>query len=119
MPQPAPLHPHDDYIAGADPSVQPLLRQIQATVQALVPDAVPCISYRMPAFRLQRTFFYFAAFKHHIGIYPPVRNDAALLAELAPYRGEKGNLAFPLKHPVPVELIGRVALALAREVGIR
>ena len=80
-----------------------------------MPDASRCISYKMPAFKQERVFFYFAAFKNHIGVYPPVTKDAALIKELAPYRGEKGNLSFPLGEPLPFELIGRVALALARE----
>jgi len=46
---------------------------------------------------------------------PPVTEDAALVKELAPYRGEKGNLSFPLNQPVPIDLIGRVAVALHRE----
>ena len=77
-----------------------------------MPDAVRCIGYQMPAFRMGRIFFYFAAFKNHIGIYPPVR-DPALVEELARWRGPKGNLIFPLKEPLPIDLIGRTAVALA------
>ena len=69
----------------------------------------------MPAFKLDRVFFFFAAFKTHIGIYPPVKGDPALQKELLPYRGEKNNLKFPLDEPIPYELIGRVAVALSRE----
>lgn len=84
-------------------------------VEAALPDASRCISYNMPAFKAKRVFLYFAAFKKHIGIYPPVTRDAALLEELLRYRGEKGNLSFPLDRPLPVDLIRRVALALSRE----
>jgi uncharacterized protein YdhG (YjbR/CyaY superfamily) len=69
----------------------------------------------MPAYRSGKVFFCFAAFKNHIGIYPPVHKDAALIRELAEYRNEKGNLSFPLTRPMPYELIGRVAVALATE----
>ncbi len=106
---------HDEYFRGAAPAVQPLLAAIQDRVESLLPAAERCISYNMPAFRGQRVFFYFAAFKRHIGIYPPVQADTALIQELAPYRGPKGNLSFPLTQPLPLELIGRVALALHRE----
>jgi uncharacterized protein YdhG (YjbR/CyaY superfamily) len=71
----------------------------------------------MPAFRLGRTFFYFAAFKKHIGIYPPVTDDQQLISELAPFRNEKGNLAFPYDQDLPLTLIGRVATALAIQYG--
>ena len=30
----------------------------------------------MPAFMLQGMLVYFAAFKNHVGLYPPVRGDA-------------------------------------------
>ena len=69
----------------------------------------------MPAFTLDGSLVYFAAFKKHIGIYPPVTQDARFIQELAPYRGDKGNLSFPHSEPLPIELIGRVALALFRK----
>lgn len=106
---------HEAYFESVVPEVRPLLVSIQAKVASLVPEAVRCVSYNMPAFRAKHVFFYFAAFKKHIGVYPPVTKDAALVRELAPYRGEKGNLSFPLGQPLPIELIGRVALALHRE----
>ena len=68
----------------------------------------------MPAFKLDRVFFYFAAFKQHIGVYPPVKGDRELQNELLPYRGDKGNLRFPCESN-SVRLIGRVASALSRE----
>ena len=108
---------HEQYIESATPQAQEILLRIQALVEAAVPDAKRCISYNMPAFKLGKTFFYFAAFKKHIGIYPPVKHDQALIAELQPYRNEKGNLAFPFSQAMPYELIGRVVLALARQYG--
>lgn len=104
----------DAYIATFPADQQKRLQQIRKLVHKVVPQATETISYRMPAFRLGKTFFYYAAFKQHIGIYPPVR-DKALRAELAPYSNARGNLAFPHKEPLPLELIGRVAVALAAE----
>jgi uncharacterized protein YdhG (YjbR/CyaY superfamily) len=107
---------HPAYLASVPEGVRPLLTQVLTRVQAQLPDARPCISYGMPAFRAGpgkgRVFFYAAAFKRHIGIYPPVTGDAALVAELAPWRNPKGNLAFPLDRPMPYDVIDRVALAL-------
>lgn len=51
---------------------------------------------------------YFAAFKGHIGFYPPVSGDPALEQAVAPYAGEKGNLRFPLGEPVPLDLVRRI-----------
>jgi uncharacterized protein YdhG (YjbR/CyaY superfamily) len=105
----------DDYVALAFPGVRGILEQIRRVVRATVPTATETISYQMPAFKLEKVFFSFAAFKNHIGIFPPVKGDRKLQTELRPYRGEKGNLKFPLSEPIPYELIGRVASALARE----
>ncbi len=112
-----PFSSHEDYFAGIAPESRSLLLMIQAKVEELVPGATRCISYNLPAFRRGRVFFYFAAFKKHIGIYPPVTRDAALIQELTRYRGEKGNLSFPLNEPLPIDLIGRVAVALSQEYG--
>ena len=107
----------DEYIASCEPEVRGILRSIRNVVRDLVPSAHETISYRIPAFKQDKVFFYFAAFKKHIGVYPPVKRDRQLLRQLKRYRGEKGNLRFPLSEPMPLELIGRIARALAREYG--
>ena len=109
----------DDYIAAQMPAVQPILRKIRAIVREEAPDSQEAISYRIPAFMQGGALVYFAAFKKHIGIYPPVRGDAALLDALAPYRGEKGNLSFPLAQAMPYELIRRVARQRVEENAAR
>jgi len=105
----------DGYIASASPDAQGVLKEIRRIITDKVPGAQETISYQMPAFKLGRIFIYFAAFKKHIGVYPPVKGDKDLQKALLPYRGEKGNLKFPLGQPMPYDLIGRVADALARE----
>jgi uncharacterized protein YdhG (YjbR/CyaY superfamily) len=105
----------NEYIASASPEAKPILEEIRKLIQVKVPNAKEVISYQMPAFKLKRTFIYFAAFKKHIGIYPPVKNDKSLINELLPFRNEKGNLKFFLDQPIPYELIGRVVVSLAKE----
>ena len=80
-----------------------------------MPGAQETIAYQMPAFRQQRIFIYFAMFKQHVGVYPPVQGNAALQAALQPYRGDKGNLKFALSQPLPLALIARVAVALSKQ----
>lgn len=109
---------HEAYFAASSEAARARLVQIQAEVERQVPGAVRCIGYQIPAFEApphHRRFFYFAAFKHHIGIYPPLTDDAGLIAETARWRGPKGNLSFPLNEPLPLALIGRVAKALAAQ----
>lgn len=109
------MDPHTDYLAACPPEARARLEAIRAAAEACVPGTVRTIAYKMPALKQARVFFYFAAFKHHIGIYPPVHSPPALLEELAPYAGPKGNLAFPHNAPLPLDLIGRVASALAAQ----
>jgi uncharacterized protein YdhG (YjbR/CyaY superfamily) len=115
MSQPRELAAFHAYIAAADPQVRGVLEEVRRAVKAAVPVAQETVSYRMPAFKLEKVFFYYATFKRHLGIYPPVVGDAALKKVLLPYRGAKGNLKFPFSEPIPYALIGRVASALARE----
>jgi uncharacterized protein YdhG (YjbR/CyaY superfamily) len=110
---------HDAYFESVSESAAKQLVSIQETVEKLLPEATRCISYNMPAYRNQRVFFYFAAFKKHIGIYPPMTQDTLLIQELAKFRNEKGNLSFPLNEPLPIALIGRVAVALNAEYEAR
>lgn len=73
------------------------------------------ISYQIPTFALDGNLVHFAAFKAHIGFYPPVRSDAELMRDLAPYAGEKGNLRFPIDAPIPYGLIRRIVQCRIRE----
>ena len=99
----------DEYISWFPPDVQQILEKIRRVVLGAAPDAQEIISYQMPTFKLNGILLHFAAFKNHIGLYPPVRGDAALEAAIAPYAGEKGNLRFPLDRPIPYDLIERIA----------
>jgi uncharacterized protein YdhG (YjbR/CyaY superfamily) len=67
-------------------AVQPLLQSIQSEVERHLPQALRVVSYGMPAYRLKKVFFYFAAFKNHIGIYPPVTDNDDLIAETTAFR---------------------------------
>src|SRR5277367_5612966 len=87
----------DDYIATFAPDIQAVLQRIRQTVKAAAPDAEETISYRMPAFKRKGILVYYAAFKKHIGLYPPVRGDGSLMQAVKPYAGPKGNLQFPLE----------------------
>jgi uncharacterized protein YdhG (YjbR/CyaY superfamily) len=106
-----------EYIAAFPPGVQTILRKIRATVAAAAPDAAEKISYRMPAFFQDGVLIYFAAFKNHIGVFPPVSGDPGLERSLKRYMGPKGNLKFPLDEPMPYPLIKQiVALRLRQNV---
>jgi len=112
-----PFQSHDDYLAGQAAEVRSRLEQIQKEIERSVPGATKTIGYNMPAYAKGQNFIYFAAFKRHIGIYPPVTADRQLIEETQALRGPKGNLSFPHSAELPLSLIGRVAAALASQYG--
>jgi uncharacterized protein YdhG (YjbR/CyaY superfamily) len=98
----------DEYIAAFSPEVQSILQRVRQVVRQAAPEAQEVISYRMPALKQGGVLVYFAAFKNHIGLYPPVSGDPAIVKAIAPYAGEKGNLRFPFDKPIPYDLIARI-----------
>ena len=98
----------DQYIASFSPEVQAILEKIRLTIRNAAPDAQETISYNIPTFTLKGILVHFAAFKKHIGFFPPVRGDAKLEKAASIYAGEKGNLRFPLDQPIPYGLIERL-----------
>ena len=98
----------DEYIAAFSPDVQAILERMRLTIHSVAPGAQETISYRIPAFTQRGVLVYFAAFKNHIGFYPPVSGDAKIEKAISPYAGEKGNLRFPLNQPIPYSLIERI-----------
>jgi uncharacterized protein YdhG (YjbR/CyaY superfamily) len=98
----------DGYISQFPADVQAVLQDVRETIRHAAPDAEETISYMMPAFRQHGILVYFAAWKKHIGMYPPISGDKALEKALARYAGPKGNLQFPLDEPVPYDLIERI-----------
>jgi uncharacterized protein YdhG (YjbR/CyaY superfamily) len=99
----------EQYIARFPPGVQVILQRIRRTIRRAVPRAEETISYQIPAFKLHGIVLYFAAFQHHIGLFPPIRGNPALTRAAAPYANPKGNLRFPLDRPIPYTLIARIA----------
>lgn len=99
-----------EYIASSPDDVRPILERIRHTVRKAAPKAEERISYRMPAFFQDGVLIYFAAFKKHIGLFPPVA-DKELLPLVAKYAGPKGNLQLPLSEPIPYGLITKIVKA--------
>jgi len=100
------------------------MNTVRKMIRREAPAAGEKISYEMPAFEMDGMLIYYAPFKHHLGVFPPVKGDAALAKALAKHRGEKGNLRFPFDEPMPYPLIRRVVQArlkehLARQVAKR
>ena len=98
----------DGYISQFPADVQAILQKVRETIRHAAPEAKETISYMMPAFKQHGILVYFAAWKKHIGLYPPISGDKALEKAIARYAGPKGNLQFPLDQPIPYDLIERL-----------
>lgn len=102
----------DDYIAGFPAEVQQILQRIRRTMLDGAPGTTEAISYGIPTLMLDgRYLLYFAGWKRHVSIYPAPAADEALARDMAPYAAAKSTLQFPLRQPMPYELIGRIAAA--------
>ena len=104
-----------DDIMAYSPEVQSILQRVRQVARQAAPEAEEVISYRMPALKQGGILVYFAAFKSHIGLYPPVSGDPEILKAAAPYAGEKGNLRFPVANPIPYDLIARIVSLLLKQ----
>jgi uncharacterized protein YdhG (YjbR/CyaY superfamily) len=98
----------DEYIAGFPPDVQKRLKQLRTTIKKAAPQAQEAIKYRMPTFTLHGNLIHFAAFRHHIGLYPAPIAIQKFKKELSPYASAKGSAQFPLDQPIPFDLVRRI-----------
>jgi uncharacterized protein YdhG (YjbR/CyaY superfamily) len=105
----------DEYIASFPKDIQEVLEKIRMTIKQAAPDAQETIKYEMPTFTLNGNLVYFAAFKKHIGFYPPPIGLLKSRNELATYQGPKGSLIFPLDKPIPYDLISIIVTFRVKE----
>ncbi len=101
----------DEYIAGQPEAVRPKLEEVRAAIRKAVPEAVECIGYRMPGYKVRgKPMLYFAGFQEHYSLFAASGSFfAELQEELRGYDVRKGTVHFPLTKPVPVKLIIRIA----------
>lgn len=113
-----PTQPIDDYLAKLDEPKRTTLQKLRRTIAAILPDAEECISYGMPAFRLEgKVIAGFAAFKNHLSYLP---HSGSVLAELSHdlggYRSTAGSLHFPIDQPLPKALVRKLIAVRLNEV---
>jgi uncharacterized protein YdhG (YjbR/CyaY superfamily) len=107
----------DEYIGSLPDEVQTIAEEIRRRARRAAPDADEVISYNFPTYKIGgRAGLYFAAWKTHIAIYPVPETDEDLERKLQPYRAVRSTLRFPLRQPMPYDLIERV---FARHVAQR
>lgn len=105
----------DDYVDRFPKHVQLLLRQMRRTIHAAAPKAKETISYRMPAFMVDRVLVWFAAHRSHIGFYPGADGIAAFEKQLSAFKTAKGSVQFPFDAALPLALVRRIVKFRVRQ----
>jgi len=98
----------DEYINTFPEDVRTILNELRQTIKEAAPEAEETINYQMPTFSLHGNLVHFGAFKDHIGFYPTPTGIEAFKKELAPYKGAKGSVQFPIDQPLPLPLLRRI-----------
>jgi uncharacterized protein YdhG (YjbR/CyaY superfamily) len=98
----------DEYILQFPPEVQEILENLRKAIKEAAPEAKEKISWRMPTFDLHGNLVHFAAFKNHIGFYPGASGIETFANEFSEYKSSKGAVQFPIKKPLPYDLISRI-----------
>ncbi len=102
----------DEYIASAPELGRAMLAQMRAAIRVALPkQAIEVISYRMPAFKLNKVLVWYAAFKNHCSLFPTGAVIGQFQSELAAYKISKGTVQFPHDKPLPVALIKKLVKA--------
>ena len=99
----------DAYLAGVRDDQWVALQALREVIRAAAPEAEECISYQMPAFRLNGMLVGFAAAKRHCAFYAWNGSAVGLFAdELADFDTSKGTIRFTPDKPIPAALVRRL-----------
>ena len=103
----------DDYLASFPPDVQTILKKARRAIRKAAPGAEEVISYQIIAFKVNgQRMVYLGGWKNHIGLYPIPVFDEEFEEQISPYRAAKDSLQFPLRKPIPYDLIERIVAQL-------
>ncbi|MES2169426.1 MAG: DUF1801 domain-containing protein [Actinomycetota bacterium] len=100
----------DEYLANIPEPKRATLERTRAQILAVLPDAEQCISYTMPAFRVDgKVIAGFAAFTKHLAYLPHSGSVLTALADdVAGYEQTKGSLHFAIDEPLPDALVRKL-----------
>ncbi len=101
----------DDYLATVSEDKRAALQALRETIRAAAPDAQECISYQMPAFRLNGMLVGFAAAANHCALYAWNGTTVeAFKEELQGFDISKGTIRFTPDRPLPDSLVRHLVL---------
>ena len=104
----------DAYVAAQPGPVRIVLDQVRAAIHDAVPGLEETIKYSMPTMALDgKSLVHFAAWKHHLSVYPWPEGDDTL----ASYASGSGTGKIPYVDPFPLDLVRRAVLLLRAQRG--
>ena len=111
----------DEYLAGVNADHRAALQELRQTIQAVAPNAEECISYAIPAVRLNgRLLVGFGAWSNHCSFYPMSSKTLKKFRnELRNFQTSKGTLRFSPDKPMPVALVKKLLKARIAENNAR
>ena len=107
----------DEYLAALSDDKRDALEKLRKTIRAAAPKAEECISYQLPAFRLNgRMLVAFGATANHCAFY--LMSSSTVEAhedELKNYDTSKGTIRFQAGNPLPTALVRKLVKARIAE----
>ncbi|MEE1884122.1 iron chaperone [Pedobacter flavus] len=95
----------DTYINQYPYPIQERLEKLRLLIKNLVPEAEEAIKYGMPTFVFHGNLLHFAAYEHHIGLYPGSEALIQFKDALVNYKTGIGSIQLPHSIPLPITLI--------------
>ena len=91
----------EEYLAALSDDKRAALQRLRDTIRAAAPGAEECISYQLPAFRLNgQPLVAFGATANHCAFYPLSGTTVEVhKAELKDYETSKGTIRFHADNP--------------------
>jgi uncharacterized protein YdhG (YjbR/CyaY superfamily) len=102
----------DEYLAALSADTRAALENLRKTIRAAAPEAEECISYQLPAFRLNGMLVGFGARPKHCALYlMSASTIEAHKDELKNYDTSKGTIRFQPDKPLPAALVRKLIKA--------
>jgi len=101
---------HDDYLTMLPYDKRVALEKLRRSIKAAAPRAEECISYQLPAFRLDgKMLVYYGAAAKYCSFYPGSGTAVeAHKADLVGYSTSKGTIRFGADKPLPATLVHKI-----------
>ena len=96
----------DDYLEAVGPDNRRALEDLRRIIREVAPQAEECISYQMPAFKLNGMLVGFAAHAKHCALYAWNKTTVSAFADqLHGFDLSDGTIRFTPERPIPEVVI--------------